>query len=129
MGEARSDSSSLSILLAGNTLFNLTLEYDENHMTEPGFEPILACNTMKELGIVLYFWTKEISIDEISLPMRDINNLRTKTAADKAWVVNNSIYQSTSQEPQSTLDATNCLVKILDAKYEKENLRATTKDD
>ena len=57
------------------------VEYDENHMTEPGFDLILGCNTMKELGIVLDFRTKEISIDEISLPMRDINNLRTKTAA------------------------------------------------
>ena len=61
--------------------------------------------------------------------MRDINNLRTKTAADKAWIVNNSIYQSTSQEPQSTLDATKRLIKILDAKYEKANLRAITEDD
>ncbi len=75
-------------------------------MTEPGFDLILGCNTMKELGIVLDFHTKEISIDEISLPMRDINNLRTKTTADKAWIVNNSIYQSTSQEPQSMLEAT-----------------------
>ena len=60
---------------------------------------------MKELGIVLDFWTTEITIDEILLPMRDIKNLRSKSAADKAWVVNNSIYQSTSKEPQSTLEA------------------------
>ncbi len=84
---------------------------------------------MKELGIILDFRTKQISIDEISLPMRDINNLRTQTAGDKAWVVNNSIYQSTSQEPQSTLDATKRLIKILDAKYEKANLREITEDD
>ena len=71
------------------------VEYDENHTTKPGFDLILGCNTMKELGIVLLS-DKKISIDEISLPMRDINNLRTKIAADKAWVVNNSIYQSTS---------------------------------
>ena len=40
------------------------VEYDENHMTEPGFDLILGCNTMKELGIVLDFRTKEISIDD-----------------------------------------------------------------
>ncbi len=85
-------------------------------MTKPEFDLILGCNTIKELVIVLIFWTKETTRDEISLPIRDINNLRTKTAADNAWVVNNSIYQSTSQEPQSTLEATKHLIKILDAK-------------
>eukprot|EP00804_Cyclotella_cryptica_P022578 CCRYP_009455-RA/>CCRYP_009455-RA protein AED:0.44 eAED:0.59 QI:0/0/0/1/0/0/3/0/213 len=33
--------------------------------------------------------------------------------------MNNSIYQETSKEPQSTLEATKRLIKILDAKYEK----------
>ena len=84
---------------------------------------------MKELGIVLDFWTKEISMDEISLQMRDLNTLRSKAAADKAWIVNNSMYQSTSQKPQSTLDATKGLIGILDAKYEKANLRAITEGD
>ena len=53
------------------------VEYDENHMTKPGFDLILGCNTMTELEIVLDFRTKEIRVDEISLPMRDIKNLRT----------------------------------------------------
>jgi hypothetical protein len=66
------------------------VEYDENHTTEPGFDLILGCNTMKELEIVVEFWTKEIKLDEISLPMRDIKNLRTRSAADKAWTVNNT---------------------------------------
>ncbi len=48
------------------------VEYDLNHMNEPGFDLILGCNTMKELGIVLDFRTKEITRDEISMPMRDI---------------------------------------------------------
>ena len=89
-------------------------------MNEPGFDLILGCNTMKELGIVLDFRTKEITLDEISLPMRDIKNLRTRAAADKAWTVNISIYQSMSKE-QSTLKATKGLIEILDAKYEKAN--------
>jgi hypothetical protein len=29
------------------------VEYDTKHMTKPGFDLILGCNTMKELGIVL----------------------------------------------------------------------------
>ncbi len=98
-------------------------------MNEPGFVLILGCYTMKELGIVLDFWTTEITVDEISLPMRDINSLKTRAATEKAWTVNNSIYQSTSKEPQSTLKATKRLIKILDAKYEKANLRAITEDD
>ena len=67
------------------------VEYDENHMTEPGFDLILGCNSMNELGIVLDFQTKEITKNEISLKMssmREIKNLRSKSAADKAWVVN-----------------------------------------
>jgi hypothetical protein len=68
-------------------------------------------------------------IDEISLPMRDIKNLRSKSAMDRAWMVNNIIYQTTSKEPHSTLEATKPLIEILDAKYEKAHLRAITKVD
>ena len=52
------------------------VEY-KNHMDKPGFDLLLGSNTMKELGIILDFWTKEITLDEISLPMRDINKLNT----------------------------------------------------
>jgi hypothetical protein len=88
------------------------VEYDKNHMIKPGFDLILGCNTIKELEIILDFQTKETTLDEISLPMRDIKNLRTRAAADKARTVNYSIYQSTSKEPQSTLKATKCLIEI-----------------
>jgi hypothetical protein len=81
------------------------------------------------LGIVLDFRAKEITLDEISLQMRDIKNLRTRVAANNAWTVNNNIYQNTSKERQSTLKATKCLIEILDAKYKKANLRAITKEE
>jgi hypothetical protein len=35
------------------------VEYDKNHMTEPGFDLILGCNTMKELKIALDFGQKK----------------------------------------------------------------------
>ncbi len=105
------------------------VQEDEKKITKQVYDLILGCSTMKELRLVLDFWTKEITVDEISLPMRDIKNLRTRAAADKAWTVNNSIYQSMSKEPQSMLEATKCLIEILDAKYEKANLRAVTKLD
>eukprot|EP00804_Cyclotella_cryptica_P022857 CCRYP_005057-RA/>CCRYP_005057-RA protein AED:0.35 eAED:0.36 QI:0/0/0/1/0/0/2/0/611 len=43
--------------------------------------------------------------------------------------MNNSIYQDTSKEPQSTLEATKRLIHILDAKYEKADLRAIVKNN
>ena len=53
------------------------VEYDKKKMTRPMYDLILGCQTMKELGIVLDFRTKEITIDDIILPMRDINSLTT----------------------------------------------------
>ena len=50
---------------------------------KPGFDLILGSKTMKELGIVLDFWTKEITLDEISLPMRDINKLSPRAQIEK----------------------------------------------
>ena len=48
------------------------VEY-KDPIDKPGFDLILGSNTMKELGIVLDFRTKEITLDELSLPMRNIN--------------------------------------------------------
>ena len=83
---------------------------------------------MKELGIVLDFRTKEITLDEISLPMRDINKLSARAQIEKSWSLNNSIFQENTKEPQSTLKATKRLIQILDAKYEKADLRAITEN-
>ncbi len=58
------------------------------------------------------FKTKEITIDEITLLMRNINSL-TKLNMDKAWVVNNNM----AHEPSSMQEATQQVVHILDAKY------------
>jgi hypothetical protein len=43
------------------------VEYNANNMTKPGFDLILSSNILKELGIVLDFQTKEITLDDISL--------------------------------------------------------------
>ena len=83
---------------------------------------------MKQLGIVLDFRTKEITLDEISLAMRDINKLSTRAQIEKSWSLNNSIFQENTKEPQSTLEATKRLIQILDAKYEKANLRTITEN-
>ena len=38
------------------------VEYDGTTMSQPGFDLILGTNTLRELGIVLNFRTKEIDI-------------------------------------------------------------------
>ena len=95
------------------------VEYDKRKMTKPVYDLILGCKTMKELGIVLDFRTKQITIDEFILPMRNINSLAS-TKIEKAWAVNNSM----AQEPMSTKKATQRVVEILDANYEKADLQA-----
>jgi hypothetical protein len=46
-----------------------------NKDSKPQYDRILCNETMKELGIVLDFKSKTITIDEITLPMRSINLL------------------------------------------------------
>ena len=82
------------------------VEYDGWTMSQPG--------TLEELGIVLNFWPKEIDIDEIILPMRDIIELSARAKIEKAWMANNSVM---IHEPKSTLKTTEWVVKILDVKY------------
>ena len=67
------------------------IEYDKCKI-KPEFNLILGSKTMKELGTVLDFWTYKITLDEISLPLRDINKLK-KAQIEKSWTVRNSIYQ------------------------------------
>jgi hypothetical protein len=61
--------------------------------------------------------------------MREINNLKTRATVERAWTMNNSIYQETSKEPQSMLEATKRLIHILDTKYEKADLRVIVTDN
>ena len=60
-------------------------------MTKPAFDLILGVKTLRELGIVLDFRTREITIDEIILPMRDIKNLSMSSKIEKTWSNNHSM--------------------------------------
>ena len=71
------------------------VKYDKNN--RPQYDLILGTNTMKELGIVLYFKAKRITIDEVILPMRNINNLQGSSILC-ALKHNHSL----AMEPQST---------------------------
>ena len=85
---------------------------------ENQFDLIIGTNTMNELGIILDFSEKMITIDSIKLPMRSIENLpkSNKEALDFNTTLARSV------EPKSTELATQRIVKILDAKYEKANI-------
>ena len=74
----------------------------------------LVVTPWKNKGIVLDFWIKQIPIDEIIFPMRNINSLAS-TKIEKAWAVNNSM----ANEPVWTLEVTKWVLHILDAKYKK----------
>ncbi len=50
------------------------VEYDKDN--KPQYALILGTVTIKEFGIILNFKDKMKTIDEIILPMRNINNLQ-----------------------------------------------------
>ena len=69
---------------------------------------------MEELGIILNFKERFISIDQIELPMRRLQELQKP----------NLVFQMfKNTEPLSTADLTKRAARILDAKYEKANLQ------
>ena len=87
-------------------------------MTKPMFDLILGVKMLREIRIVLDFWTKEITIDEIILPMRDINNLSTSSKIEKAWSVNHNMVH----EPHRTEEVTQWAVHILMKKQNSSQL-------
>jgi hypothetical protein len=69
---------------------------------KPAFDLIIGTNTMEAIGIILNFVDKVITIDQIVLPMRSIDELPTSNR--KALRFNNSLAKN--QEPKSTELAT-----------------------
>jgi hypothetical protein len=87
------------------------------------YDLILGYETMKELGIVLDFKSKTITIDEITLPMRNINLLQGSSMLSVLKLNNSS-----AKEPLSTLDATKRGTPILDAKHAKADFQLIVKN-
>ena len=58
--------------------------------------------------------------------MRDISKLSTRAKIERAWMANNNVM---IHEPKSTLEATQPVVRIFDAKYEKADLNAVITDN
>jgi hypothetical protein len=98
------------------------VEYDE--INRPQYDLILGTVSMKEFGIILNFRDKMITIDEIILPMRDINKLQGSSML-QALRHNHSL----AMEPQFTQDATEHAMQILDAKYNNVDHQLVVRDN
>ena len=97
------------------------VEYDDDS-DKPTFDLIIGVESMKEFGIILNFQEQVITIDDDTLPMRDITNLPLprKRGLDFKNL-------ASSSEPNSTELATQRAVRILDANYNKADLPAVVK--
>jgi hypothetical protein len=80
---------------------------------------------LHDVGTVLDFKEKTTTIDEILLPMRNINNLQIKPSISRALKQNPCL----AQEPVSTRNTTKRVVEILDAKYDKADLPSIIKNN
>jgi hypothetical protein len=98
------------------------VEYNKGSKLQ--YDLILGTENMKELCIVLDFKAKRITIDEIILPMRNINNLQGASTL-RAPKLNNSL----AVESQSTLATTKCATQILDTKYKKADLQSIVREN
>jgi len=89
------------------------------------YDLIIGKQTLHDIGAVLDFKEKTITIDSILLPLRNIVNLQLKPSVTR--VLQHNTCQA--QKPVSTRNATKRVSKILDAKYDKENLPAIVRDN
>ncbi len=92
---------------------------------KPLYDLIIGKQTLHDIGAVLDFKEKTITIDNILLPMRNINNLQLKSSISRAFKLNANY----AQQPESTHNATKRIVEILDAKYDKVDLPSIVKND
>jgi hypothetical protein len=98
------------------------VEYDKNN--KPQYDLILGVKTIKKYGIILDFKNKMITVDEVKLPMQNINYLQGFSTL-RALKLNHSL----AMEPQSTQDATKRVTRILDAKYQKADLQSIVRNN
>jgi hypothetical protein len=100
------------------------VEYPKEDL-QPLYNQIIGKQTLHDIGTMLDFKEKTITIDDILLPMRNINNLQIKSSISRALKFNSSF----TQEPISTRNATKCMVEILEAKYDKADLPSIVKNN
>ncbi len=64
------------------------VEYDKNN--RPQYDLIIGVNTMKRYGIILDFKNKMTTVDEVKLPMQNINYLQGSSTL-RALKLNHSL--------------------------------------
>jgi len=72
------------------------------------------------LGVIMNFKELKLTVDEITLPMLDLKDFQSKQARSQFYA---------DSEPLSTQDDLKRAVKILDANYEKANLKEVVNDN
>ncbi len=98
------------------------VKYDKG--SKPQYDLILGTETMKELGAMLDFKAKMITLDEFILPMRNINHLQGASMLRALKLIN-----SLAMELYNTLDATKCAMRIQDTKYKKADPQSIVRDN
>jgi hypothetical protein len=83
-------------------LHSVIVEYPQGG-TPPLYDLIIGKQTLHDLGTVMNFKEKTIAIDEILLPMRNINNLQLRPSISRALKQNTCL----AQEP-GTSEYTQC---------------------
>ncbi len=100
------------------------VEYDPG-ASEPLYDLIIGKQSLHDMGAVLDFKDKTITIDSILLPMRNIVNLQLKPSVTRALRHNTC----QAQEPVSTRSDTKRVIAILDTKYDKADLPVSIRDN
>ena len=81
---------------------------------KPAYDLIIGVKSMINMGVILDFKTKKVTLDEITLDMEPLEAFPDQHTL-------NSTYRA-YLEPASTREATNRAVEILDANYKKADL-------
>ncbi len=92
---------------------------------KPLYDLIIDKQTFYDIGAVLDFKERTITIDDILLPMKNINNLQLTSSISRLFKLNSSY----AQERESTRNATKLVVEILDAKYDIADLPSIVKNN
>lgn len=80
----------------------------------PTYDLIIGIETLARWNCLLDFENRVVTLDGIQTPMKSENELRSKSDLYNTY--------NEAMEPSSTKEATERVVKILDAKYEKADL-------
>ena len=102
----------------GRTKINHTFDLDENK-EGIGYDMIIGRDLMNELNIDVRFRNGTIKWEDQIVPMKNFQSIKGNDLTSKKEL--KSIILR-SNEPKSTRDSTQRVIKILDSKYEKADL-------